>query len=75
MATTKNTDTPHQHRDPALIEVEHDYPGWSCWPAVIAGLVYARYPRSSPPMIVRADSADGLRPKIEDAERKRRLRT
>lgn len=74
MAATQDIDCPHQHRDPALVDVEHEYPGWACWPAVIAGLLYARRPRISPPMVVRAISPDALRAEIERAERERGLR-
>ena len=58
----------------ALAEVEHDYPGWQAWPGVLAGVVYARRPQSTPPMVVRAVTADGLRQSIEAAERERGLR-
>ena len=52
----------------ALAEVERDYPGWHAWPGVLAGVVYARRPRSSPPLVVRAISAADLRHAIEAAE-------
>jgi hypothetical protein len=58
----------------ALAEVERDYPGWQAWPAVLAGLVYARRPRSSPPLVVRAITTDDLRQAIEAAEAERGLR-
>jgi hypothetical protein len=58
----------------ALAEVDRDYPGWHAWPAVLAGLVYARRPRTSPPLVVRSVTIDGLRQAIEDAERERGLR-
>ncbi len=58
----------------ALAQVDRDYPGWHAWPAVLAGIVYARRPRSSPPLVVRAVSVDQLRTEIEDAERERGLR-
>jgi hypothetical protein len=57
----------------ALAEVERDYPGWHAWPAALAGLVYARRPMSSPPMVVRATSVGQLREEIEAAERERGL--
>jgi hypothetical protein len=66
---------PNDHsRDRALTEIDRDYPGWHAWPAVLAGLVYARYPRSSPPLVVRSVSTEGLRQEIEAAERERGLR-
>ena len=58
----------------ALAEIERDYPDWHAWPGVLAGVVYARRPHSSPPMVVRSTTADGLRQAIEDAERERRMR-
>jgi hypothetical protein len=58
----------------ALAEVAHDYPGWETWPAVLAGIVYARRPRTSPPLVVRAITTDALRQAIEDAEAERGLR-
>jgi hypothetical protein len=60
-------------RERALRGVEADYPGWFAWPGVIS-LVYARRPRTSPPMVVRATTTDELRQAIENAERERGLR-
>lgn len=57
-----------------LADVERDYPGWHAWPSVLAGVVYARRPRSSPPMVVRAVTTDDLRRAIEAAEAERGLR-
>ncbi len=58
----------------ALAEVGRDYPGWHVWPGVLAGVVYARRPRSSPPLVVRAISPADLRHAIEAAEAERGLR-
>jgi len=58
----------------ALAEVARDYSGWETWPGVLAGVVYARRPRASPPLVVRAITADGLRQAIEAAETERGLR-
>jgi hypothetical protein len=58
----------------ALAQVGRDYPGWHAWPAALAGLVYARRPRTSPPLVVRATSVDQLREQIEAAEAERGLR-
>ena len=58
----------------ALARVDRDYPGWHAWPAVLAGLLYARRPRSTPPLVVRSVTTEGLRQAIEDAERERGLR-
>ena len=57
----------------ALAQVDRDHPGWHAWRGVL-GLMYARRPRTSPPMVVRAVSVDQLREQIEDAERQRGLR-
>jgi hypothetical protein len=56
-----------------LRDVERDYPGWQVWPAVLGGLVYARRPRTSPPLVVRAVTTDELRQAIETAEAERGL--
>ena len=66
MAAEPNDD----ERARALAEVERDYPGWHAWPGVLAGVVYARRPRS-PPLVVRAVSPAGLRRAIEAAEAER----
>jgi hypothetical protein len=58
----------------ALAQVDRDYPGWHAWPAALAGLVYARRPRTSPPLVVRAASVNQLRTEIESAEKERGLR-
>lgn len=58
----------------ALTEIERDYPGWRAWSGVLAGVVYARRPRSTPPLVVRAVTPTDLRHAIEDAETERGLR-
>ena len=58
----------------ALAAIPGDYPGWLAWEGAIAGLLYARRPRSSPPIVVRSTTTDGLRRDIESAERERGLR-
>lgn len=58
----------------ALADIDRDYPGWHAWPAVLAGLVYARRPRTSPPLVVRAATTTELRQAIEAAETQRGLR-
>ena len=58
----------------ALAEIDRDYPPWHAWPGVLAGVLYARRPCASPPMVVRSVSIDGLRKEIERAERERGLR-
>ena len=64
----------HHERARALADVDRDYPGWHAWPAVLAGLLYARRPRSTPPLVVRSATVAGLREAIENAERERGLR-
>ena len=58
----------------SLAEIERDHPGWHAWPGVLAGVVYARRPRSSPPLVVRAITPTDLRYAIEAAETERGLR-
>jgi hypothetical protein len=56
-------------RDAALAAVAAEFPGWHPWRG-IAGLVYARLPRSSPPVVVRAHNITALRIRValKDAE-------
>ena len=70
MTAERNDD----ERARSLAEIERDYPGWHAWPGVLAGVVYARRPRSSPPLVVRAISPADLRQAIEAAEAERGLR-
>jgi hypothetical protein len=44
------------------------FPGWQAWRGV-SGLLYARRLRTSPPVIVRATTADDLAAKITEHER------
>ena len=57
-----------------LAEIAQAYPAWRAWPGTVAGVLYARRPRTSPPLVVRAATLDRLRQAIEDAERERGLR-
>ena len=68
------TEPGNDERARALADVAHDCPGWHAWPGVIGGVVYARRPRTSPPLVVRAITPDGLRQAIEAAETERGLR-
>jgi hypothetical protein len=43
-----------------------EFPHWHVWRGV-AGLLYARRPRSTPPMVVRAEDPVGLRDRIRQA--------
>lgn len=52
----------------ALRDVERDYPGWEAWHGAIP-MLYARLPKSSPPIVVRAADIPGLRAEIETALR------
>jgi hypothetical protein len=58
----------------ALAEIDRDYPPWHAWPGVLAGVLYARRPHASPPMVVRSVTLDGLRQEIVHAEQERGLR-
>ncbi len=70
MGTEPNDD----ERACALAEIARDYPGWQAWNGVLAGVVYARRPRTSPPLVVRAVTTTELRQAIEAAEAERGLR-
>jgi len=65
---------PDDERRAALAAINRSYPPWHAWEGVIAGLLYARRPNSSPPMMVRSTTAPGLRHEIERAEEERGLR-
>jgi hypothetical protein len=65
---------PAAARRHALAAVDRDYPPWHAWPGVLAGVLYARRPGTSPPMVVRSATPDGLRAEIERAEHQRGLR-
>lgn len=54
----------------ALAAIHDDYPRWHAWVGV-AGLLYARRPRSTPALVVRSFSVAGLRVEIEKAIRER----
>ena len=61
---------------PAGKPTEHEpqpvpgHPGWVWWPGV-AGLRYARRPRTSPPVVVRAHNWTALLAAIRKAEERR----
>jgi hypothetical protein len=44
-----------------------EFPHWHVWRGV-GGLVYARRPRTSPPVVVRAEDAAGLRDQVKRAD-------
>ena len=60
--------------DPAVAEIEADYPGWHVWRGP-GGLWYARRPMSSPPVVRRARILSVLRMRVavKDAEIRARL--
>jgi hypothetical protein len=62
-----------RERPPALAAIARDFPPWQAWEGVIAGLLYARRPNCSPPLVVRSATAAGLRHEIECAEAERGL--
>ena len=67
----------HEHareRPRTLAAIADDFPPWQAWEGVIAGLLYARRPGCSPPLVVRSTTAAGLRHEIERAEEERGLR-
>ena len=68
-----NDHEPDRERPRALAAIARDFPPWQGWEGVIAGLLYARRPNASPPMVVRSTTAPGLRHEIERAEEERRL--
>jgi len=65
-------DNPDERRA-GLVAIGHDFPPWQAWEGVIAGLLYARRPGCSPPLVVRSTTAAGLRHEIERAEEERGL--
>jgi hypothetical protein len=73
-AITLNAKPSDDDRARALAEIAGDYPGWETWRGILAGVVYARRPNSSPPMVVRSVTPEGLREAIETAEKERGLR-
>lgn len=56
-----------------LAALARDFPPWQAWEGVIAGLLYARRPNCSPPLVVRSTTPAGLRHEIERAEVERGL--
>ena len=67
----KDDPTPARPSDP-LRPLRGRLPrGWECWVGV-SGLLYARRPRSSPPIVVRDITAEGLAAKVAEAEERLR---
>ena len=74
MPTSSHFEPPDDEPRTTLAAINRSYPPWQAWEGVIAGLLYARRPGCSPPLVVRSTTADGLRQEIESAERERGLR-
>lgn len=53
--------------EPTLEDVQSEYPAWHCWRG-IAGLLYARKPLTSPPVVIRGEDATDLRDQIRGWE-------
>jgi len=66
---THNPPAPSGDKRQDLVAVEAEHPGWHAWEGVIAGVLYARRTRSSPPRVVRATSPVALAAAIEADER------
>jgi hypothetical protein len=73
MGAHRNDQEHALERPRALAAIARDFPPWHAWEGVFAGLLYARRPNCSPPMVVRSTTAAGLRHEIERAEAERRL--
>jgi hypothetical protein len=58
--------TPHEEV-PDWWPYAAEFPDWHVWRG-LGGLVYARRPRTSPPVVVRAEDAVDLRDQIKRAE-------
>lgn len=56
----------------ALAAIEADFPRWETWVGTLPHLLYARIPMSSPPIVVRGATPEGLRAEVEAAERRLR---
>lgn len=68
---TENPNGSDPDRARALADLAEMFPAWYLWPGTIPPLLYARRPRTSPPMVVRSTTAEGLRREIERAEAER----
>jgi hypothetical protein len=62
------THDPSRRAGAELAALQGRFPGWQAWRGV-SGLLYARRLRTSPPVIVRAATADDLAAKITEHER------
>jgi hypothetical protein len=73
MAGPDGADPPVTTRADELARIGWDFPPWYAW-AGVGGILYARHPRSSPALIVRSSTSEGLREAIGKAEQERGLR-
>jgi hypothetical protein len=46
-------------------EIADEFPGWEAWVGLINGLWHARMVGAVPPVMVHAESADGIREQIQ----------
>lgn len=53
--------------EPALDDIEREFPRWHCWEG-ISGLLYASRRLTSPPAVVRGEDAVDLRDQIRGWE-------
>ncbi len=68
----QHPDGPSPERAAALAAIDADYPGWHAWEGVIAGIMYARRVRTSPPVVVRSVTVEELRAEVHRAEQQYR---
>ena len=63
------TEAAHKRPDTAmaLTQIGRDHPRWHCWVGV-GGILYARIPMSSPPVVVRAPTVSELRTLVTSKE-------
>ena len=47
-----------------VASLQNEFPGWHVWEGVSGDLFYARRPRSSPPIVKRAQTLEELRDEI-----------
>ena len=57
----------HDSADPALAEIEREFPRWHTWKG-IAGLLYASRRKTSPPAVLRDENTTELRAQIKSWE-------
>ena len=55
---------PMAERDTQIRALAEEFPGWEAWVGLINGLWHARRVGAVPPVMVHAESADGIRDQI-----------